>query len=71
MTSVFIGLLALFFGFVALMAVIAVLRRRVGGGFGPTERADGSMTISPTGYPEGHHGSGKTIAPTDNNAARY
>lgn len=71
MNGVFIGLLALFLGFAALMAVIAVLRRRVGGGFGPTERADGSMTTSPTGYPENRKGSGKTIAPTDNNAAKY
>ncbi len=71
MTSVFIGLLTLFFGFVVLMAAIAVLRRRVGGGFGPTELSDGSMTTSPTGYPDGRRGSGKSIAPADNNAAKY
>ncbi|HEU5163222.1 MAG TPA: hypothetical protein VFV54_08780 [Thermoanaerobaculia bacterium] len=71
MTSVFVGLMALFFGFVILMAVIAVLRRRVGGGFGPTEMSDGSMTTTPTGYPEGQHGSGKTITPAENDAAKY
>ena len=71
MTGVFWGLFALFAGFVVLAAVIAVLRRRVGGGFGPTERADGSMTVAPTGYPEDQEGHAKTISPTDNNAARY
>ena len=60
------GLLGLFFGFVVLMAVLLVLRRRVGGGWGPQEMADGSMTTTPTGYPEGTHGSGKTIKPIDN-----
>jgi hypothetical protein len=71
MNGVFWGLLILFFGFVVLMAVIAVLRRRVGGGFGPTEMADGSMTTEPTGYPEGQRGDAKTISPAENKAAKY
>ena len=70
MNGVFWGLLALFAGFVILAAVIAVLRRRVGGGFGPTERADGSMTVTPTGYRETDSGRAKTISPTDNNAGK-
>ncbi|MGH9456672.1 MAG: hypothetical protein ACRD2J_03420 [Thermoanaerobaculia bacterium] len=71
MNAMFWGLFALFAGFVVLAAVLAVLRRRVGGGFGPTEMADGSMTTTPTGYPEDQDGHGKSISPTDNNAARY
>jgi len=71
MDSMFWGLFGLFAAFVVLLAVVAVLRRRVGGGFGPTERSDGSMTVSPTGYSEKHEGHGKTIGPTDNNAAKY
>lgn len=70
MTGFFWGLLALFLGFAVLMAVLAVLRRRVGGGFGPTELSDGSMTTTPTGYKETESGSGKKISSTDNNAAR-
>ena len=41
-----------------------------GGGFGPTEFSDGSMTTTPTGYPEEMHGHGKTISPAENNAAK-
>ena len=67
--GLFIGLLFVFFGFVALLAVLARMRRQVGGGFGPTELSDGSMTTGPTGYAEEMHGHGKKISPTDNNAA--
>lgn len=70
MTGMFIGLLALFIGFAVLMAVWGRWRRQMGGGFGPTERADGSMTVGPTGYPEEMKGNGKVIAPTDNKAAK-
>ncbi len=70
MNGMFIGLLALFFGFVVLMAIWSRWRRQTGGGFGPQEMADGSMTTTPTGYPEEMHGHGKKISPTDNNAAR-
>ena len=69
MTGFFIGILALFFGFVILMAVWSRWRRQMGGRFGPTELSDGSMTTTPTGYPEEMHGHGKKIGPTDNNAA--
>jgi hypothetical protein len=68
MNGVFIGLLALFFGFVVLMAVWGRWRRQMGGGLGPTEMSDGSMTTTPKGYPEEMHGNAKTIAPTDNDA---
>ncbi len=70
MNGVFIGLLALFFGFVVLAAIWVRWRRQTGGGLGPTEFSDGSMTTTPTGYPEEMHGHGKKISPTDNNAAR-
>lgn len=69
MTSVFIGLVAAFFVFVVLMAVWSRWRRQMGGGWGPTEMSDGSMTTTPTGYPEEMKGGGKTISPTDNNSA--
>lgn len=69
MNGMFIGLLALFLGFVVLMAIWSRWRRQMGGGFGPTELSDGSMTTTPTGYPEEMHGGGKKIGPTDNNAA--
>ena len=64
-----IALVVLFVAVVALMAVIGRLRRQVGGGIGPTEFSDGSMTTTPTGYPEEMKGRGKKIGPTDNNAA--
>jgi hypothetical protein len=66
-----IGLLLAFLAFGALLIVLGRLRRQVGGGFGPTEMSDGSMTTTPTGYPEEMKGHGKTISPTDNNAAGY
>jgi len=64
--NLLIGLVLVFFGFVALMAVWARMRRQVGGGLGPTEMADGSMTTTPTGYPEEMKGHGKKIPPVDN-----
>jgi len=67
--TLFIGLIAIFVGFALLLAVLGRMRRQVGGGFGPTELSDGSMTTAPTGYPEEMHGRGKKITPTDNNAA--
>jgi hypothetical protein len=71
MNGFFIGFIVLFFLFVALLAVWARWRRQMGGGFGPTEFADGSMTTTPTGYPEEMHGAGKKIGPTDNSAAGF
>lgn len=70
MTGMFIGLLALFFGFVVLVAVWSRWRRQTGGGWGPTEMSDGSMTTTPTGYPEEMKGQGKKIGPADNRAAK-
>ena len=69
MNGIMIGLIALFVGFVVLMAIWSRWRRQMGGGFGPTELSDGSMTTTPTGYPEEMHGHGKKISPTDNKAA--
>lgn len=69
MTGFMIGILGVFIAFVVLMAVWSRWRRQMGGGFGPSEMSDGSMTTSPTGYPEEMHGGGKKISPTDNNAA--
>ena len=70
MNGMMIGLLALFFGFVILMAIWSRWRRQMGGGWGPTELSDGSMTTTPTGYPEEMHGHGKSINAVDNNAAK-
>ena len=64
-----IGLVVIFVLFAVLMAVIGRWRRQTGGGLGPTELSDGSMTTTPTGYPEEMKGSGKKISPTDNKAA--
>jgi len=64
-----IGIVLLIVAFGALLAVLGRLRRQVGGGLGPTEMSDGSLTSTPTGYPEEMHGHGKKISPTDNNAA--
>jgi hypothetical protein len=64
--NLLIGLVLVFFAFVALMAVWARLRRQVGGGWGPTEMSDGSMTTTPTGYPEEMKGHGKKISSIDN-----
>lgn len=71
MSGMLIGLVALFFGFVALMAIWSRWRRQMGGGLGPTELSDGSMTTTPTGYPEEMKGHAKTIGPTDNSSADY
>ena len=70
MTGMMIGLLGAFIGIVVLLAVWSRWRRQMGGGFGPSEMSDGHMTTSPTGYPEEMKGGGKTIGPTDNNAAK-
>ena len=64
-----IGLVVLFVAVVVLMAVVGRMRRQVGGGLGPTELSDGSITSAPTGYAEEMKGHGKKIGPTDNNAA--
>ena len=69
MNGFFIGLIAVFVIFAVLMAVWGRMRRQVGGGWGPTEFSDGSMTTTPTGYPEEMHGGGKKISPTDNAGA--
>lgn len=69
MTSLIVTLLVIFVAFAVLLAVLGRLRRQVGGGLGPTELSDGSMTTTPTGYPEEMKGAGKKIGPTDNNAA--
>lgn len=66
MTGFLIAILVVFFGFVALMAIWSRWRRQMGGGFGPTERSDGSMTTTPTGYPEEMKGDAKVIGPSDN-----
>jgi hypothetical protein len=71
MNGFFIGMIAVFAVFVILMAVWSRWRRQMGGGFGPTEMSDGSMTTTPKGYPEEMHGGAKVIGPTDNNAAKY
>ena len=71
MNSMFIGLMALFLGFVAIVALLALARRQFGGGWGPTELSDGHMTTTPTGYPEEMKGDGKEISPADNRAAKY
>jgi hypothetical protein len=70
MNGFIIGLIAAFFLIVILLAVWSRWRRQMGGGWGPTERSDGSMTTTPTGYPEEMKGDAKTIGPTDNNAAK-
>ena len=69
MTGLFFGMLALIVAFGVFLAVWSRWRTQNGGGFGPTEFSDGSMTTTPTGYPEEMHGKGKKIGPTDNNAA--
>ncbi|HEV7920653.1 MAG TPA: hypothetical protein VGR02_07670 [Thermoanaerobaculia bacterium] len=71
MTGMLIGLIAIVVGLSAIFAIWARWRRQMGGGFGPTELSDGSMTTTPTGYPEEMHGNAKKIGPTDNNAADY
>lgn len=66
-----IAVVAILLGFGALLAVIGVLRRRTGGGLGPTEFSDGSISAGPTGYPEDSKGSGQKISPASNDAADY
>jgi hypothetical protein len=63
-----IGLFAIFIVFVA---VWVRWRHQGGGGYGPTEFSDGSMSITATGYPEEMKGSAHKIAPVDNNAAGF
>lgn len=69
MTGLFFGLLALIVAFGVFLALWSRWRTQMGGGWGPTEFSDGSMTTTPTGYPEEMHGAGKKISSTDNNAA--
>lgn len=69
MNGLFIGLVLIVVAFGVLLAVLGRYRRQVGGGLGPTEFSDGSMTTTPTGYPEEMHGRGKKIGPTDNAGA--
>lgn len=69
MNSFLIGIALVVVAVTALAIVLSRMRRQVGGGLGPTEFSDGSMTTSPTGYPEEMKGRGKKISPTDNNAA--
>jgi len=69
MTDFLTGFVLIFAAFVVLFIVWGRMRRQVGGGFGPTELSDGSMTTTPTGYPEEMRGHAKKITPTDNNAA--
>ena len=69
MNSLFIGFMLVFFLFIALLTLWARWRRQMGGGWGPTELSDGSMTTAPTGCPEEMHGHGKRISPSDNKAA--
>jgi hypothetical protein len=70
MNGMMIGFLAIFFGFIAILAIWSRWRRQMGGGWGPTEMSDGSMTTTPTGYPEEMDGHGKKITPVDNRAAK-
>jgi hypothetical protein len=70
MTTLMISIIVIFALFVVMLAVWSRWRRQAGGGFGPTEFSDGSMTVEPTGYPEEMHGHGKKISPIDNNAAK-
>lgn len=70
MNSVMIGLIVAFFAFVALLAVWSRWRRQMGGGWGPTEMSDGSMSTTPKGYPEEMEGGAKTISPAENKAAK-
>ena len=69
-TTTAIALGVLFVAVIVLVAVLGRLRRQTGGGLWPTRFSDGHMTTGPTGYPEEMKGHGKTISPTDNNAAK-
>ena len=57
------------FALLVLLAVANRMRRQVGGGIGPTEFSDGSMTTTPPGYPEEMKGHGKKITPAENDSA--
>jgi hypothetical protein len=70
MTGFMIALFFVIVGLFVLLAVWSRWRRQTGGGFGPTEFSDGSMSVTPTGYPEEMKGNAHKISPTDNNAAR-
>ena len=70
MNGMLIALMVVFAGVVVLLVVWSRWQRQMGGGFGPHERSDGSMTTQPTGYPEEMKGNAKVIGPTDNNAAK-
>lgn len=69
MTGFMIAIFSIVVLLCVLLAVWSRWRRQTGGGWGPTEMSDGSMTTTPTGYPEEMKGKGKKIGPTDNNAA--
>lgn len=68
--STTVALVVLMVAVIALIIVMRRWRRQAGGGFGPQKFSDGSMTTTPTGYPEEMHGHGKKIGPADNNAAK-
>jgi hypothetical protein len=70
MISTIIAIFIAVIGIFALAAVWARWRRQTGGGLGPTELSDGSMTVTPTGYPEEMKGHAKKITPVENNAAK-
>jgi hypothetical protein len=70
MLDFMIGVVLVVVAVTALFAIWSRWRRQTGGGFGPTEFSDGSMTTTPTGYPEEMAGRGKKIGPTDNNASQ-
>lgn len=69
MNGFLIGIALVVVAVTALAIVLSRMHRQVGGGLVPTEFSDGSMTTSPTGYPEEMKGSGKKISPTDNHSA--
>jgi hypothetical protein len=71
MTSFLLALFAIAVGLFLVIGIWARWRRQTGGGWGPTQFSDGSMTINPTGYPEEMKGHAHKIGPTDNNAADY
>lgn len=71
MSGLLWGFGLLFVAFIILLVVMGRMRRQVGGGLGPSEMSDGSMTTTPTGYPEEMKGQGKSISPTDNQAAKF
>lgn len=69
MNGLLLGFILVVVAVTALAIVLSRMHRQVGGGLGPTQFSDGSMTTSPTGYPEEMKGHGKKISSTDNNAA--